>query len=55
MQNDGIIARQKRLEEGVDIVKNLKEERKFTAGFLVLNGIHSLNDPSLVAHTHKNK
>ena len=31
-------------------MKNLKETRKVTAGVFVLNGIHYLNDPALVAH-----
>ena len=55
MQNGGIEARQKRLEEVIDIVKNLKEARKVTAGVLVSNGIHSLNDPSPVAHIFDKK
>ena len=55
MQNGGIEARQKRLEEVIDIVKNLKEARKVTAGVLVSNGIHSLNDPALVAHIRDKK
>ena len=50
MRNGGIEARQKRLEEGAYIGKNLKEARKVTAGVLVSNGIHSLNYPTLVAH-----
>ena len=55
MRNGGIEARQKRLEEGADIGKNLKEERKVTAGVPVSNGIHSLNDPDLVAHIRDKK
>ena len=31
------------------------ESRKDTAGVLVSNGIHSLNDPALGAHIHKKK
>ena len=50
MRNGGIEAYQKRLEECADIVKNLKGARKVTAGVLMSNGIHSLNDPALVAH-----
>ena len=55
MQNGGIEARQKRLEEGADIGNNLKEARKVTAGVLVSNGIHSLNGPALVAHIRDKK
>ena len=55
MQNGGIITHQKRLEEGADNGKNLKEARKVTAGVLVSNGIHSLNDPALVAHIRNKK
>ena len=50
MQNGGIGARQKRLEEGAYIGKNLKGVVKVTVGVLVSNGIHSLNDPDMVAH-----
>ena len=35
--------------------KNLKEARKVTAGVLVSNGIHSLNNPALVAHIRDKK
>ena len=55
MRNGGIKARQKRLEEGADIAKNLSEARKVTAGVLVSNGIHALDNPALVAHIHKKK
>ena len=55
MRNGGIKARQKILEENTDIGKNLMEARKLTSVVPLLNVIHSLNDPSLVAHTHKNK
>ena len=55
MQNGGIGARQKRLEEGADIGKNLKGVVKFTFGVLVSNGIHSLNNPALLAHIHDKK
>ena len=36
-------------------VKRYLEARKVTAGVLVLNGIHSLNDPALVAHIRDKK
>ena len=52
MRNGGIEARQKRLEEGADIAKNLSEVRRVTSGVLVLNGIHDLDNPALVAHIH---
>ena len=55
MRNGGIEARQKILEEGTDIVNNLMEAGKFTAGVLVLNGIHPLKDPALVAHIRDKK
>ena len=55
MENGGIKARQKRLEEGADIAKNLSEARKFTAAILVSNGIHALDNPDLVAHIHEKK
>ena len=55
MRNGGIEARQKRLEEGADIANNLSESRKFTAGVLVSNGIHALDNPALVAHIHEKK
>ena len=55
MRNSGIKARQKILEEGADIGENLKEARKFTDGVLVSNGIHSLNNPALVAHIRYKK
>ena len=55
MRNGGIKARQKRLEEGADIAKNLSEARKVTAGVLVSNGIQALDNPDLVAHIHENK
>ena len=55
MRNGGIEACQNRLEEGADIVKNLKEAKKVTADVIVSNGIHSLNDPALVAHIRNKK
>ena len=55
MRNGGIEAHQKRLEESKDIGKNLMEARKFTAGVLVSNVIHYLNDPALVAHIRNKK
>ena len=50
MRNGGIESSQKILEEGADIGKNLKGARKVNADILVSNGIHSLNNPDLVAH-----
>ena len=55
MRNGGIESRQKRLEVVADIVNYLKEVIKVTAGVLVLNGIHSLNKPALVAHIRDKK
>ena len=46
---------QKRLEECADIGKNLMEARKVTVGVIVSNGLHSLNDPALVAHIRDKK
>ena len=55
MRNGGIEAHQKRLEESADIGNNLMEAGKGTTGVLVSNGIHSLNDPALVAHIRDKK
>ena len=55
MRNGGIEVRRKRLEEGADIGKNSRDTRKVTAGVLVSNGIHSLNNPDLAAIFHKKK
>ena len=55
MLNGGIKDHQKRLEEGADIVKNLKEAKKVTAGVIVSNGMHFLNNPALVAHMRDKK
>ena len=55
MRNCDIEVRQNILEESADIGKNLKEARKVTAGVLVSNEIHPLNDPTLVAHIRDKK
>jgi hypothetical protein len=48
MRNGGVERRQQRLQEGNDVTTALKEAKKITAGVIVGQGIHSLNNPSVL-------
>ena len=37
-------ARDKRKARGDNIVQNMKDVKRFSSGFMVANGMHSLND-----------
>jgi hypothetical protein len=48
IKNGGIERRKQRLQEGSDVMKSLAEAKKLTSGVIVAQGIHSLNNPSVL-------
>jgi hypothetical protein len=48
LRNGGIERQKERLQEGSDVMKSLAEAKKLTAGIIVAQGIHSINNPSVL-------
>ena len=53
MQTGGIQQRQDHMTEGTNAMASLAEAKRVTSGVLVGNGIHSLNNPSVLARVYQ--